>query len=109
MANIQIVGNLTADPEEKKTNGGKPFWVFTVIENYVTSDGEEISSAIRVVSYKPVSLSKGDFVEVNGLLGLNTWTKKGGLEAVTEITATIFATGKSEARKIERKKDQEES
>lgn len=91
MADVTFTGNLTAAPEMKFSNAGKPFANFTVAENYrkKNQNGEwEDSGAafwrVTVFGYQAEAvadtLDKGTKVVVSGRGELREYTTKEGAQ-----------------------------
>ncbi|WP_096359794.1 single-stranded DNA-binding protein [Microbacterium sp. TPU 3598] len=87
MSTITFAGNLTADPELRYTQNGRPVVHFTIIENRRrrTADGgfEEVEpNAFRVEVWGEQaenvasSSRKGDRLTVEGRIETNRWTDK---------------------------------
>ena len=56
MNQVNLVGNLTADIEVKKTNGGKSYAQFTIaVEDGTDNDGKKRSQFIRCVAWEKVA------------------------------------------------------
>lgn len=87
MSTITFAGNLTADPELRYTQNGRPVVHFTIIENRRrrTADGafeEAEPNAFRVEAWGEqaenvaASSHKGDRLTVEGRIETNRWTDK---------------------------------
>lgn len=96
---IILDGNLTADPELKKTNQGKSVAGFTVAVNHTSGSGEEKGSEdvsfFEVEAWEKLGencteyLSKGSKVTVMGNLKQNRWkTQEGESRSKTKVVAT---------------------
>ena len=93
---VNIMGNLTRDPEMKYTNSGKAVCSLSIANNRVyTSNGEKV----KEVSYFDVEvwgavaenctkfLSKGSGIIVEGRLKQDRWEKDGKTQSKVRITA----------------------
>ena len=93
---VNIMGNLTRDPELRYTNSGRPICNLSIANNRVyTSNGEKVSE----VSYFDVEvwgvvgencskyLSKGSGVIVEGRLKQDRWEKDGKMQSRVRISA----------------------
>lgn len=93
---VNIMGNLTRDPEIKYTNSGKSVCNLSIANNRVyTSNGEKVTE----VSYFDVEvwgvvaencakyLSKGRGIIVEGRLKQERWEKDGKTQSRVRITA----------------------
>lgn len=99
---IALVGNLTADPELRYTNSGKPLASFSVACNdrYKNDAGEWVdgeTTFVNVVAWKHGeainnTLSKGNRVMVSGhLVQRNYETKDGQKRTAYELKASDVA------------------
>ena len=88
MTTINTAGNLTADPELRRTKNGRAVVQFTILENRRrrTADGqgweEEEPNRFRVQAWGQlaeniaVSVAKGDRVHVSGRIVTDRWSDK---------------------------------
>lgn len=113
-----IAGNLTADPELRFTQSGKPVATFTVAHTpRFQRDGEWTDGSttfMRCDAWGPIaenvaeSFSKGDRVTVLGTLRTDEWQDKDTGEKRTAIKLTVDEVGASvqyatvDIRKIKR-------
>ena len=102
MNSVQIVGNLTRDPQIRATKTGRPVASFSVAVNrsYVSQTGEqkEITDYINVVAWGAIAeavgnqLKKGSRVFVEGRYTTRSYeTPDGQKRYVTEVTANLVA------------------
>lgn len=102
MNSVQIVGNLTRDPQIRATKTGRPVASFSVAVNrsYVSQTGEqkEITDYINVVAWGAIAeavgnqLKKGTRVFVEGRYTTRSYeTPDGQKRYVTEVTANLVA------------------
>lgn len=120
MSTITFAGNLTADPELRYTQNGRPVVHFTVIENRRrrTADGsfeEAEPNAFRVEAWGEqaenvaTSCHKGDRLTIEGRIETNRWTDKDTEQERTAQQVTAVEVGSSlkyhtvTAQKAERK------
>ena len=94
---VNIMGNLTRDPELKYTNSGKSVCNLSIANNRIYSSGGE---KVTEVSYFDVEvwgavaencakyLSKGRGIIVEGRLRQDRWEKDGKVQSRVRITAT---------------------
>lgn len=92
-----LIGNLTADPELKKTNTGKSVCTFRLATNKVVGRGEdrqELATFHNIVTWEGLAetcgqyLSKGRKVHVVGEIQNRTWEKEDGTKGyASEINA----------------------
>src|SRR3990167_3980016 len=98
MNRVLLIGNLGADPELKKTPGGKSVTTLRVATNeaWIDKVGEKHTRADwhRVVVWGDQAencakyLKKGRQVHIDGRLQTRTWDKEGQKQYVTEIVAS---------------------
>jgi single-strand DNA-binding protein len=101
MNSVQIIGNLTRDPEIKATKGGKPVARLSIAcnRNYVTQTGEkkQLTDYITVVVWNELAeaagnqLRKGQRVFVEGRYSTRTYEKDNIRHYVTEVIANMIA------------------
>lgn len=120
MSTITFAGNLTADPELRYTQNGRPVVHFTIIENRQrrTPDGgfeEAEPNAFRVEAWGEqaeniaASSHKGDRLTIQGRIETNRWTDKDTEQERTAQQVTAIEVGFSlkyhtvTAKKAERK------
>lgn len=83
MNRIILIGNLTADPDAKKTSSGMIVCHFNVADNY-TADGETKTNYFRVTAFRKTAencatyLSKGRKVAVVGRIVQNDYLNANG-------------------------------
>ena len=94
---VIIAGNLTRDPEARRTPSGADVANFSVAVNrtYTKDNGEKVTTAIFVLiivwgkqalnCYK--FLTKGSSVVVQGRLDIRSYEKDGQKKTVTEVIA----------------------
>ena len=92
---IQLIGNITRDPELRYTENGTPLTTFTIATNnsWTTSQGEkkEETEFIRIVAWQKLAelcselLYKGALVYVSGQLRTRKYDKDGQETTVTEV------------------------
>ena len=83
---VNIMGNLVADPEIRKTANDISVANFriAVARNFKNADGEYDTDFFNCVSFGNGAeflqkyFSKGDSVVINGALSTNTWVDKNG-------------------------------
>lgn len=94
---VNIMGNLVADPDIRKTANDIPVANFriAVARNFKNSDGEYDTDFFNCVTFGSGAeflekyFSKGDSVIVSGALSTNKWTDKNGNNRTeTNIVAT---------------------
>ena len=85
MNRIELVGNLTKDPEFLNAGSDKEFMVIRVASNHKQKNGNEETIYLDVVAFryaiqyaKDVSLVKGDKVSVSGRLRERSWKDDSG-------------------------------
>ncbi|WP_218682831.1 single-stranded DNA-binding protein [Microbacterium sp. BF1] len=120
MSTITFAGNLTADPELRYTQNGRPVVHFTIIENRQrrTPDGgfeDAEPNAFRVEAWGEqaenvaASSHKGDRLTIEGRIETNRWTDKDTEQERTAQQVTAVEVGFSlkyhtvTAKKAERK------
>jgi len=93
---VNILGNLTRDPELKYTNSGKSVCNLSIANNRVYSKGSE---KVTEVSYFDIEvwgavaencakyLSKGSGIIVDGRLKQDRWEKDGKMQSRVRIVA----------------------
>lgn len=91
MNQLTIIGNLTADPEQRSTQTGKQVTSFTVAVNKRGGDGSDF---FRVTAWEKLGelcnkyLSKGRKVCVIGAVGVSAYNDKDGkAHGSLEVTA----------------------
>lgn len=82
MNSVNIVGNVTRDPEARTTQGGMEIASFGVAINRKTADGEktvfvDVSVFSKLAGVVSQYVNKGDKVAVTGRLELDTWESDG--------------------------------
>lgn len=84
MSNVEIVGNLTGDPELRFTNGGKAVVKFSIAENRKVGEGQEDRVSFfeceawdKFAENIAASLKKGMRVIVTGRLEQQRWESDG--------------------------------
>lgn len=102
MNTVQILGNLTRDPEVRYTQSGKAVATFNVAETntFTSSDGEtkEQTAFINCVAWGKLgesigNLRKGNRVFVEGRLQTRSYeTTDGQKRYVTEVVANFIGT-----------------
>jgi single-strand DNA-binding protein len=90
---VELIGNLTRDPEFRYTPTGKPVCTFGIATNrtWTTDSGEkkEDTEYHRVVAWKSLAetcskyLTKGTKVYVKGRLATGDWTAQDGSKKTT--------------------------
>jgi single-strand DNA-binding protein len=116
---VEIVGNLTRDPELRFTPSGQQVATFGVAvnrrwRNQQTNDWEEQVSFFDVVCWRELaenvceSLTKGARVMVSGRLDQRSWTTDGGekrskIEIVADEIGPSLRWATAEVTKIERR------
>lgn len=90
---VDIVGNLTRDPDVKTTGSGRPYAKFTVAVNRKT-DGKEYTDWVPITAWGDIAeaagnwLSKGMRVRISGRFTSSSYTDKNGQKRyVNDITA----------------------
>lgn len=85
MNRIELIGNLTKDPEFFNAGSDKEFMVIRVASNHKQKNGNEETIYLDVLAFryaiqyaKDVSLSKGDKVTVSGRLRERSWKDDSG-------------------------------
>lgn len=101
-----LIGRLTADPELKTTNNGKPFCSFclAVDRQFKDQNGNKQTDFLNVVTWHGTAefvskfFSKGSVIGVAGSIQARNWTDKDGNKRTTyEIMADrAFFTGSKE-------------
>lgn len=86
MSHITVTGNLTADPQFRRTQDGRSVVEFTLIENRRTRNGDTYQdaepNAFRVEAWASLaeninaSLTKGSHVSVTGAIQTDRWNDK---------------------------------
>lgn len=103
---VNIMGNLVADPEIRRTANNLPVANFriAVARNFKNSDGEYDTDFFNCVTFGNGAeflekyFSKGDSVIVSGALSTNKWTDKNGNNRTdTNIVATSVYFGMKKA------------
>lgn len=102
MNSVEIIGNLTRDPQIRSTKSGKSVASFSVAVNrkYVAPDGteKEVADFVNVVAWGSLAeavgnqLHKGTRVFVEGRYSTRTYeSQQGEKRYVTEVNANIIA------------------
>lgn len=102
MNSVQVLGNLTRDPQIRATKTGRPVASFSIAVNrsYTTAQGEqrELTDFINVVAWGTLAeavgnqLKKGTRVFVEGRYSTRSYeTADGQKRYVTEVTANLIA------------------
>lgn len=92
---VILVGNMTADPELKQTQGGLSVSSFSIAVNRrFSKDGEQACDFINIVTWKQQAefvtryFKKGQAILVCGQLQTRTWTDNQGQKRyATEVVA----------------------
>ena len=92
---VILVGNMTADPELKQTQGGLSVTSFSIAVNRrFSKDGEQACDFINIVAWKQQAefvtryFKKGQAILVCGQLQTRTWTDNQGQKRyATEVVA----------------------
>ena len=92
---VILVGNMTADPELKQTQGGLSVSSFSIAVNRrFSKDGEQACDFINIVAWKQQAefvckyFKKGQAILVCGQLQTRTWTDNQGQKRyATEVVA----------------------
>ena len=92
---VILVGNMTADPELKQTQGGLSVTSFSIAVNRrFSKDGEQACDFINIVAWKQQAefvtryFKKGNPILVCGQLQTRTWTdNQGNKRYATEVVA----------------------
>ena len=92
---VILVGNMTADPELKQTQGGLSVTSFSIAVNRrFSKDGEQACDFINIVAWKQQAefvtryFKKGQAILVCGQLQTRTWTdNQGNKRYATEVVA----------------------
>lgn len=94
---VNIMGNLTRDPELKYTNSGRAVCNLSIANNRIyTKDGERVTevSYFDIEAWGPVGencakyLSKGSGIIVEGRLKQDRWESEGKTQSRIRITAS---------------------
>ena len=92
MNQLNIIGNLTKDPELRTTTSGKQVCSFTVAVNRRRREGQEQEADFfRVAVWSQMAeicnkyLTKGKKVAVTGPVRVSTYTKDGTTRATMEV------------------------
>lgn len=102
MNSVQIMGNLTRDPQMRATKTGQPVASFSVAVNrtYTAPNGEqrELTDFVNVVAWRNLAeavgnqLRKGTRVFVEGRFTSRTYeTPDGQKRYISEVTANLIA------------------
>ena len=95
---VQLIGNLTRDPELRYTPSGAPITTFTVATNrdWTAGDGQKHSETefTKIVTWQKLAelcsqlLKKGTKVYIEGRLSTRQWKDKTGIDRQsTEVVA----------------------
>lgn len=120
---IQIVGNVTSDPELKFTASGKQLVNFTLANNRRFKKGDDWEEAVSFVNcviwgdvaeYFCASVQKGDRVVVIGRLDQETWETEGGqkrsnFKINVEEVAVSLKSAMCQIQRVQREKTQQYS
>lgn len=113
MLNLSIIGNLTADPEQRMTQSGKTVVSFTVAES--NPRDKEHPSFVRVTAWEKLGeicckyLSKGKKVFISGKPSAHGYkTRNGDIAASLELTAQDVEFLSSAAAQQEAQQPQEQ-
>jgi single-strand DNA-binding protein len=90
MNSVNIIGNLTADPESKTLSGGKTTTRLSIAVNRMGTEGADFFTVItwnKTAENCAKFLKKGGKVAVNGRLSHRTWEKDGQKRSTVEIVA----------------------
>lgn len=102
MNSVEIIGNLTRDPQMRATKSGKSVASFSVAVNrkYTAPDGTEKEAAdfVNVVAWGALAdavgnqLKKGSRVFIEGRYTTRTYeSQQGGKKYITEVNANMIA------------------
>ena len=116
MNSVQILGNLTRDPQIRATKTGKSVASFSVAvsRSFVTPQGEqrEMTDFINVVAWGYLAdavgnqLHKGSRVFVEGRYSTRTYEAQDGTKRyVTEVNANLIAIPLGSARAVSQPQD----
>lgn len=104
---VNILGNLGADPELRFTGSGKPVCNLSVATTYKPKNGGKQTEWHRVVAFDVTAencakyLTKGKEVFISGRLQTRSWEKDGVKRYTTEIMAERVAfVGRVEQQEI---------
>ena len=98
MNRVNIIGNLTKDPELRTTTSGTSVCTFTVAVQRVrsTQDGEKQADYINCVAWRKTAenvskyLSKGKKVGVTGSIQTRSYEKDGHKVFITEVVCDDY-------------------
>lgn len=94
MNNVSLIGRLTKDVEERRTQNGTPFASFTLaVDRRKKEDGADFipciawdKAAETIVKY----VHKGDLFGVTGYIQTRSYEKDGRMNYFTEVVTTSF-------------------
>ncbi len=108
--NVVLVGRLTKDPEEVKTDNKNKRIVVTIAvpRSFKNSNGEYETDFIRVVLWNIVAehtceyCKKGDIIGIKGRIQASSYEKDGETKYITEVIAekVTFLSNKKEKSEI---------
>lgn len=94
MNNVSLIGRLTKDVEERRTQSGTPVVSFTLAVNRrKKEDGADFINCIawdKAAETIARYVHKGDLFGVTGYIQTRNYEKDGRMNYVTEVVATSF-------------------
>lgn len=94
MNNVSLIGRLTKDVEERRTQNGTPVVSFTLaVERRKKEDGADFIPCIawdKAAETIAKYVHKGDLFGVTGHIQTRSYEKNGRMNYVTEVVTTSF-------------------
>lgn len=94
MNNVSLIGRLTKDVEERRTQSGTPVASFTLaVDRRKKEDGADFINCIawdKAAETIAKYVHKGDLFGVTGHIQTRSYEKNGRMNYVTEVVTTIF-------------------
>lgn len=94
MNNVSLIGRLTKDVEERRTQNGTPVALFTLaVDRRKKEDGADFISCIawdKAAETIAKYVHKGDLFGVTGHIQTRNYEKNGRMVYVTEVVTTSF-------------------
>lgn len=94
MNNVSLIGRLTKDVQERRTQSGTPVVSFTLaVDRRKKEDGADFINCIawdKAAETIARYVHKGDLFGVTGYIQTRTYEKDGRMNYVTEVVTTSF-------------------